>query len=294
MNLRNFKIGEHIPGTEARRARIAREAAIAAMSSMSYADYVRQQPHGPGLLGVDVDWKLYRNLMGTEAGHSRQALTGRASDFWDTQMSLLRQHLELPSTGDVPLMSQIHSGTSPALSQFLQKHRYPNAFFTPEMVQEAVADVPEIIIDRGEANGVEVWNFTTQNGDGDIEKLTLVRAGENPTVRTAPYFAVTYTAEYDAPNQDILFVPRPIMDSNDGINDSLPRRDSALVSRINAALGLEAQVVHQPLSFTVNSQPYRFLTAPETFGVEAATAPRLGEFAMGQIPVPGRVVVDLA
>lgn len=251
-----------------------------------------RRPQGPGLPEWEVNWDLYRAPF-----ESRQFLTSGSPDFWQTQMQMLQQYMELPRSVDVPLASQLRTGPSGEVMWFMEKHRNRNAFFTPEMITEALADVPEIIIDHGEADGVEVWNFTTVTPEDEIEKLTLVRAGEHPTIRTAPYLGITYVAEYDFANEQLQFVPQFMMEWRDDINNSLPRRGpSQLQSYITAALGLEPQVIDQRLSFTVENEPFRYISLEGGAEADASNPAEstLGRFAMGQIQTPPYVRINLA
>jgi hypothetical protein len=312
MNERLRKIAEHIPGTEAYDQRKQHLAASALRSSgdptiaaiqdvtktmggaeFSYEAHERARisklPHGPGLDQTQINKNLYRDHY-----EDLHGVTGsRPADFYDSIDSRLREYLEVPADGHVSLGSSIRSTTSNQVNEFVKKHRRVPAFFTPEMVQEAIAGNPDIVTEYAQEDGVEEWQFSTVNESGETEAITLRRGGEHPEADMVPYLPVTYKAEYDAVAKDIVFMPQIPLNNRSGVNDGMPFHGGTIGQRIMGALDVQAQRVHQPLEFRIDEAPMSYLSLGGVSGTPDAYVGDHGA-TMRHIDTPPRILIDLA
>lgn len=241
------------------------------------ADIERQnrRPAGPGLKEYQVDFK---QLYGYDAVVS---MTGRAPDLDSTMYHAVEaEKKKYPNivepdhknlTGSTLYAFAIMSGNhvDNKLGDWLAENTPQNAYFTPEMVADAVAGHDTIQVTAGERDGLSIWNFSYAE-TGESFEMSRTSDGSEPTQPTNPYLIVHYWDEYDFDTQEIVSTPKLSDVSENGPNrrDNYRMLNTEFGDALKQALELDEVRIEQEVEFTFKGPQSKTFLTPLAGGLE--------------------------
>ncbi len=235
-------------------------------------------PAGPGLKGYDLELNLF------QYSTDMSELESVAPPFHDTFRRILAEYRashpedqpkELGDDNENPFVSLMYSSDllsrpTQELSAWLYENTPQNGYFTPEMIEEAVVDDPEIQVTKHSEDGLDIWRFS----DTGENSFTLSRPsdGKRPVVQTRPYLGVHYWTEYDPTTEELVSSPRLSTNSMpDGEYGMFKRSDFA--AKLARHLNLEPIRLAQKIDFQiVGAKPAPYFSGPERESFESVIA----------------------
>jgi hypothetical protein len=248
-----------------------KEAVEAAREEAFFArrrERIDARPAGPGLKEYDLNMDRF------QYSTDMTALSSKAPAFIGAFTRILKQHqAKHPESGSnttdastseyVKLMHKgaLLSRPTPELNDWLNEHEPQNGFFTPEMVEAAVAKDKRVAVAKRQEDNVQIWQFS--DDEGNNFNLSRTTDGSRPTVRTEPYLAAKYWSEYDADRQEIVSTPQfSLAEHGQGQYEMF--KSSPLASALMEDLGLQPIRLAQEIEFrVVESAPRPYFTGAD-------------------------------
>lgn len=198
-------------------------------------------------------------------------------DFFDkVTLASIKGSLEGYS---IPLILKL----SEKLETFLDEHRPPTLFFTPQDIANALTPESDIIVNRKSHEGqLGLWVFSLNpkkheaNSPSLKQTITLTTIGEpDKYVVQEPYLVVGFPAKYDG--SSVTFYPS--IKQNWG--DTIPKDE--LDKEMTKFLGLKDHTVEQQLDFRVIKEEMRKNRA--THGSRILMNPNPGTFTVYPVEI---------
>lgn len=272
----------HLKPSEWRARRIGKAAAKSAADSEARTQWFHEQqkerqnrrPAGPGLKEYQVD---FTQIYGHE---SYTSLTGRAPDLESSMYKALqvekKKHADIVEpdfkklSGNALYAYAIMSGNrvDNQLGDWLAENTPQNAYFTPDMVAEAVAGHDGIEVTTDTRDGLSIWNFS-HTESGQSFEMSRTSDGSEPTQPTNPYLVAHYWDEYDFDTLQVVSTPK-LSDASvyPERPDNYRTLNSTLGLAIAQALDLNNVRIDQEIAFTFKGPQATTYMTPHAGGLE--------------------------